>query len=340
MQPRSHAHGLSMTGALQPVSAVLRDRLLDWRDRLRGVEDPYPAWSAAAPDASGRFESFGAWPSRHVRPRRVDVWLPPGYDEPDAVPHSVLYMHDGQHLFDPETAAGGHPWAVGHHVTMQMLAGRMRPTIVVGVWSTPRRYAEYVPAPALRRLSAPLYSAAIIGGQTFGEPFETLSEAYLHFLVEELKPVIDARYRTRPGVQDTAVMGSSMGALSSLHALVARPDVFGAAGCMSTHRPLTINPALLRRGGDPRLRQISEAGLGWLAEALPAAGHHRLYFDHGDRHLDGLYAPCQQAVDELALGRGYRSGVDLQSLSFRDADHHERAWRARLGPALAWLLPA
>lgn len=330
-----------MAGALRPVTARLRDRLLDWRDRLRGVDDPYRHWSTAAPDAGGRFESYGAWPSRHVKPRHVDVWLPPGYDESDAGSHAVLYMHDGQQLFDPVTATGGHPWAVGHHVTTQMLAGRMRPTIVVGVWSTERRYAEYAPAPALRRLPAPLYEVAVAGGGgRAGRPFEALSEAYLHFLVDELKPVIDARYRTRRGAADTAVMGASMGALASLHALVARPDVFGAAGCLSTHWPLSINPALLRRGGDPRLQPIAEAGLGWLAEALPPAGHHRLYFDHGDRHLDALYAPCQRVVDELALGRGFRRGVDLQSLSFPRADHHERAWRARLGPALAWLLPA
>ncbi|MEK8031576.1 alpha/beta hydrolase-fold protein [Ideonella sp. DXS29W] len=327
-------------GALRPWRARVRDRLLDWRERWVGVADPFADWSAAPPDASGRFESFGAWPSRHVTPRRIDVWLPPGYDEPDAVPHAVLYMHDGQHLFDPATAAGGHPWAVGHHVTMQMLAGRMRPTIVVGVWNTPLRYAEYAPAPALLRLPAPLYALTVEAGHPAGGPFESLSEGYLHFLIDELKPVIDARYRTRRGPADTAVMGASMGALASLHALVARPDVFGAAGCLSTHWPLTINPALLGHGGDVRLRDIAAAGLGWLAESLPAAGRHRLYFDHGDRHLDGLYGPFQHRVDELAFARGYRPGVDFRSLLFPRAAHHERAWRSRLGQALSWLLPA
>lgn len=325
---------------LQRLTATLKDRLVDWRERLRGVDDPFAAWSTAAPDAGGRFESFGAWASRHVVPRRVDVWLPPGYDEPDAGPHAVLYMHDGQHLFDPATAAAGHPWAVGHHVTAQMLAGRMRPTIVVGIWSTEKRYAEYVPASALRRLPAPLYELATRGGHSPAEAFEALSDDYLRFLVEELKPAIDARYRTRPGLADTAVMGSSMGGLASLSALVTYPGVFGAAGCLSTHWPLSINPLLLRRGGDRRLQPIAEAGRAWLAEALPPAGRHRLYFDHGDRHLDALYAPHQQAVDALAAARGYRRGADLQSLAFAGADHHERAWRARLGPALAWLLPA
>ncbi|HEX5682397.1 MAG TPA: alpha/beta hydrolase-fold protein [Ideonella sp.] len=322
------------------LPAALKNRWADWCERVVGVDDPFAAWSTAAPDAGGRFECFGAWPSRHVAPRRVDVWLPPGYDEPEAGPHAVLYMHDGQQLFDPATAAAGHPWAVGHHVTAQMLAGRMRPTIVVGIWSTERRYAEYAPAAALRRLPAPLYSVATCGGHLPGEPFEALSDAYLRFLVDELKPAIDARYRTRRGLADTAVMGSSMGGLIALNALVAYPEVFGAAGGLSTHWPLSINPALLRRGGDPRLGSIAEAGRAWLAEALPPAGRHRLYFDHGDRHLDALYAPHQRAVDALAVARGYRRGIDLQSRVFPGADHHERAWRARLGPALAWLLPA
>lgn len=322
------------------LTAALKDRFADWRERLLGVDDPYAAWSSAAPDAGGRFECFGAWPSRHVAPRRVDVWLPPGYNEPDASPHAVLYMHDGQHLFDPATATAGHPWAVGHHVTLQMLAGRMRPTIVVGIWSNHKRYAEYAPSAALRRLPAPLYQAATDGAHPPRAPFEALSDDYLRFLVEELKPGIDARYRTRRGAADTAVMGSSMGALAALNALVTYPGVFGAAGCLSTHWPLSINPVLLRHGGDARLQTIAEAGRDWLAEALPPAGLRRLYFDHGDRHLDRLYAPHQRAVDALAAARGYRRGVDLQSLVFAGADHHERAWRARLGPALAWLLPA
>ena len=112
---------------LRHLAPALKDRFADWRERLLGVDDPYAAWSSAAPDAGGRFECFGAWPSRHVAPRRVDVWLPPGYNEPEASPHAVLYMHDGQQLFDPATATAGHPWAVGHHVTLQMRAGRMRP---------------------------------------------------------------------------------------------------------------------------------------------------------------------------------------------------------------------
>jgi enterochelin esterase-like enzyme len=313
-----------------------------WR-RLRAADDPPdpPGWSPDLPPAAGgRFERRDAWPSRHVAPRRVDIWLPPGYDAPGAPPCAVLYMHDGQNLFEPATAMAGQPWAVAWHVAREMREGRMRPTIVVGVWNTARRYEEYVPAAALARLPAHLRAAAVAGGSPPGEAFSPLADAYLRFLVEELKPAIDARYRTRPGPADTAVMGSSMGGLVSLYALASYPQVFGAAGGLSTHWPMTVNRPLLRPPGDPRLAAFAAAYRDWLAQALPPPGRHRLYLDHGDRHLDALYAPFQQAMDTLLATRGYRRGIDLLSLSFPGADHNEPSWRARLGPALAWLLPA
>jgi enterochelin esterase-like enzyme len=290
------------------------------------------------PAAGGRFERHDAWPSRHVAPRRVDVWLPPGYDSPDAPPHAVLYLHDGQGLFDPATATAGQPWGVATHVAALMREQRMRPTIVVGIWNTAQRWVEYVPPPALALLSPSLRALAIEGGAP--PPFEPLGDRYLRFLVEELKPAIDQRYRTRPDADDTATMGSSMGALISLYGLARHPQVFGAAGCLSTHWPLTVSPALLRPPGNPLLVPIAASFRAWLADALPVAGRHRLYFDHGDRNLDALYAPFQQAVDQLALARRYRRGVDLLSLAFPGADHNEAAWRARLAQPLQFLLPA
>ena len=292
------------------------------------------------PAAGGRFEVHEAWPSQHVAPRRVVVWLPPGYDVPDAPPHAVLYMHDGQNLFDPASATARQPWAVAQHAAALMRSGRMRPTIVVAVWSTERRFAEYAPTAALKLLSPALHALAVEGGGLKGEAFESLADRYLRFLVDELKPHIDRHYRTRPGAEDTAVAGSSMGGLISLYALACHPGVFGAAGCLSTHWPLTVSPALLRPPGGPLLVPMAAAYRAWLADALPLAGQHRLYFEHGDRNLDALYAPFQQAMDQLALAQRFRLGIDLLSQRFGGADHNERAWRARLAPVLQFLLPA
>jgi enterochelin esterase-like enzyme len=297
-------------------------------------------WSRSRgdPAAGGRFEVHEAWPSRHVAPRRVVVWLPPGYDAHGAPPHAVLYMHDGQNLFEPATSTAGQPWGVATHIAALTQAGRMRPTIVVAVSNTARRWAEYAPTAALDLLAPALHALAIKGGVADGEVFESLADRYLRFIVEELKPEIDRRYRTRTDADDTAIVGSSMGGLISLYALARYAEIFGAAGCLSTHWPLTVNPALLRSPGDPLLAPIAATYRAWLAEALPMAGRHRLYFDHGDRNLDALYAPFQQAVDQLAIARRYQAGVDLLSLSFPGADHNESAWRARLARPFTFLL--
>jgi pimeloyl-ACP methyl ester carboxylesterase len=129
-----------------------------------------------------------------------------------------------------------------------------------------------------------------------------------------------------------------MGGLISLYGLASYPEVFGAVGCVSTHWPLTTSPALLGPGPGAELEACGMAFIGWLETHLPAAGRHRLYFDHGTVGLDSLYAPFQARVDTLAAIRGYRRGVDFESLVFEGADHNEEAWRARLETPLRFLL--
>lgn len=286
--------------------------------------------SMAGP-SPGRVVVHDAFPSRHVAPRRVVVWLPAGYDGSDER-YAVLYMHDGQNLFDPATSMGGEPWAVDRHLDALARAHRARPTIVVGVWNTDQRSREYAPAAPLATLPAPVVAEAGLG------EIPLLSDNYVEFLTQELKPFVDARYRTRPGRDDTVVMGSSMGGLISLYALARRPDVFGAAGCLSTHWPITVNPDFLQRPGDPRVERLAQAYLDWLRVNLPAAGTHRLYFDHGTEHLDSLYAPFQRRMDAVLADRGYRRDVDAMSRVFPGTTHDERAWRARLDLPLAFLL--
>ena len=150
---------------------------------------------------------------------------------------------------------------------------------------------------------------------------EIASDAYLSFLVEELKPFIDARYRTLPGPGDTVVMGSSMGGLVSLYALARYPGVFGAAGAVSTHWPAADG-----------------AVADWLPGHLPAPGRHRLWFDHGSETLDAGYAPYQQRVDAALRKSGWVEGRDWHSRVFVGAAHDEAAWRSRVELPLAFLL--
>ena len=159
--------------------------------------------------AGGRLVLHEAVASAHVKARNVSVWLPPGYEASDDT-YPVLYMHDGQNLFDPATANFGE-WGVDEHLTRLIASGQVRAPIVVGVWNTNLRLREYVPADLIAALPADMRDEvqAIYGGPS-------LSDAYLRFLVEELKPFIDGAYRTLSGPQDTMIAGSSMGGLISM----------------------------------------------------------------------------------------------------------------------------
>ncbi|WP_290780034.1 alpha/beta hydrolase-fold protein [Arenimonas sp.] len=256
-------------------------------------------------------------PSRHVAARRIDVWLPPSYALQPERRYPVLYLHDGQNLFDGALSYGGVDWDIDGVMTREVAAGRVREAIVVGIWNTPSRFQEYMPAKAV----PPGPIASGVAGFDTGLAQDLQSDAYLAFLVEELKPRVDARYRTLSGPADTAVMGSSMGGLISLYALAEYPAVFGAAGGVSTHWP----------AGDG-------AVVDWLAQRLPAPGAHRLYFDFGTVAVDASYAPYQAAMDAHLRQRGYVQGRDFVTRRFEGAAHNEEAWQRRVHEPLQFLL--
>jgi len=253
--------------------------------------------------------------SRHIPPRPVAVWLPPGHESAGRLP--VIYMQDGQNLFDPATSAVGVDWGMDEAVTRLAAAQNIGPAMVVGVWNTARRWREYMPARALDMAGDPETTEKFLREQG-GLP---VSNAYLRFLVEEVKPWVDREYATRPDRTNTLIMGSSMGALLSLYALCEYPDIFGGAGCLSTHWP----------AGDGMVVDYARA-------ALPAPGRHRIYFDYGTETLDADYAPCQARMDAVMEERGYTPGRDWVTRRFAGDDHSERAWRRRVDIPLAFLL--
>lgn len=279
--------------------------------------------------ASGRLIEMTDVASAHVGVRNVTIWLPPGY-ETGTDRYPVLYMHDGQNLFDPAKANFGE-WGVDEHLTRLIANGQARAPIVVGVWNTPLRLREYVPADLISALPDDIRQTLLT--MYGGAP---LSDGYLRFLVEELKPVIDRDYRTLAGRDDTMISGSSMGGLISLYAMMKYPQVFGAAACLSTHWPLRLE----RLDGDA-LAQWREAVVQtWsrvIADGLPDPATHRLYFDRGDETLDQFYAFFQTRIDETVRGAGW--GPDrLQSLVFPGAEHNEKSWNSRLDVPLTFLL--
>ncbi len=263
-----------------------------------------------------RIETHAALPSKFVAPRRVDVWLPPGYDSNPSERYPVIYMHDGQNLFDPATSYGGVPWAADLALLRLMATGQTRGAIIVGIWNTAARFSEYLPEKAV-----PAAAYADLVAQFKLSPVPPQGDAYLKYLVTELKPFIDHTYRTQPEPAHTSTMGSSMGAFISAYAICEYPDVFGRAGCISIHWPL----------GDGVV-------IDWFAHHLPQPGTHQIYFDFGTETLDAAYEPYQRKVDAIMQAAGYRAGVDWLTCKFAGAQHSERSWRERVDIPLAFFL--
>lgn len=259
---------------------------------------------------------YAEFQSAYTAPHNVDVWLPP-----DALANrqrcAVLYMHDGQNLFDGSMCIHGSAWDIDDAITRLMDEGVIPPVMVVGIWSSPARWRDYMPQSLLEQPQAATLR------QQFAEARggTAQSDGYLRFLVEELKPAIDADFPALPDRAHTFLMGSSMGGLISLYALEQYPQVFGGAGCLSTHWPAGGN--LL---------------VDWLGQRLPQAGDHRLYFDYGSQGLDADYAPYQQRMDAHLRLAGYREQIDWISLSFPGTDHNETAWRSRVALPVRFLL--
>ncbi len=266
---------------------------------------------------TGTVRFHGDLPSKYVAKRNVEVWLPPGYDRETGRRYPVLYMHDGQNVFAPATSYTRVDWGVDETMTRLIAEGKVRAAIVVAVWNTPARMQEYMPRKALASDSA--FPSGMQGVPVFKGP--VLSDDYLRFLVEELKPFIDRTYRTRTGPADTFIMGSSMGGLISAYALTEYPGVFGGAGCVST------------------AWQVGDGAMvAYLKAHLPAPASHRFWFDHGTMTMDSLIGPLQRQVNEIMRAGGYVDGKNLETRTYPGADHSERAWRVRVAEPLVFLL--
>ena len=277
---------------------------------------------------TGRFVEIAAVPSANIAPPHVVVWLPPGYDAGKAR-YGVVYMHDGQNVFFPERSGFNKVWAADKSVLRLVAEKRIAPVIVVAVdHPGAARYRQYFPqalygvaSSALRARFDRLAKGPITG------------DAYLHFLTDDLKPLIDREYRTRPDPRHTTIVGSSMGGLISCYAFVERPKVFGRAACVSTHWPLA-DPSEV----EPFEPELAGLWKRYLTARLGKPGGRRLWMDHGTATLDAVYAPWQAAIDADLTALGWRRGSDFASRTYQGAAHEENAWAARMDDMLGWLL--
>lgn len=289
-------------------------------------------WAAAVPAATssetGRFVEIAAVPSVNISPPHVVVWLPPGYDSTRRR-YGVVYMHDGQNLFFRERSNFDKIWAADASALRLIKAKRTAPFIIVGIDQPGEaRYRQYFPQALYRRASPALREEIdrLARGPLTGD-------AYLRFITEELKPMIDRDYRTRSDADHTAIVGSSMGGLISCYAFTRLPKVFGSAGCVSTHWPL----------GDPaNVGPFSDAASAlWRDEFTQRLGKprgRRLWMDHGTETLDAAYPPYQAKIDATLVGLKWRQGRDFESRAYPGAAHEENAWAARMDDIFGWLL--
>jgi predicted alpha/beta superfamily hydrolase len=279
---------------------------------------------------SGTLKRFPNFKSKYIAARNVDVWLPDGYS--DKQRYAVLYMHDGQGLFDAETTWNKQAWEVDATAGKLIAAQQTRPFIVVGITSISQtRHSDLFPQKPFESLMQKQQDSLYALNRTQGQPMfgtKVNSDNYLKFIIKELKPFVDHMFSVKTGKEDTFIAGSSMGGLISMYAICEYPDVFGGAACLSTHWPGTFSSE-----NNP----IPTAFMTYLKCNLPSPLTHKIYFDHGDQTLDALYEPFQKEVDLILMAKGYVQ-KNWMTKKYPGADHSERSWAARLDVSLVFLL--
>ncbi len=273
--------------------------------------------------ASGRVVEYDNFASNNITPRDVTVWLPDNYTT--KLRYDVLYMHDGQMLFDAESTWNKQEWGVDEVASALIEGGYTRPFIVVGVDNiASSRYGDYLPQGITEYLPADV---------KLDETVELNADNYLKFLVEELKPFIDKNYSTARGVNSTYLMGSSMGGLISLYAICQYPNVFGGVAALSTHTPMVLHG----ESGDLSADVLSQAFRDYLEANLPKANSRKIYMDRGDETLDATYPKYQDALDATMRAEGWKS-PQWVSRVFPNTAHSETDWSARLRTPMQFLL--
>ena len=265
------------------------------------------------------YENF---PSKFVEDRDVEVFLPSGYDAQQSSP--VLYMFDGQNIFHGKKGwvnnQYSHGWQVDETIDSLNNLGEIPPIIVVGIFNIgEKRASEYMPAKPKIEVERRIASAdkwIKDGYQKWG----ISSNQFLKFLVKELKPYIDANYKTDRRRNSTFLAGASMGGLISAYAISEYPNIFGGAACLSTHWPA-----------------LDGVFIEYLKNNLPSPEHHKMYFDFGTKGLDANYEPYQLEVNLLMSKNGYIEDKNWITKKFVGEDHNENFWRNRFHYPLKFL---
>jgi len=285
-------------------------------------------FSCCAQPNKGRIIKINGFKSKFVQARNLEIWLPADYDKNPKETYPVLYMQDGQNVFNPETSIHKVAWEADDAAGKLITVKRIKPFIIVAIWNTNLSYMEYFPEKAAANFTKDdkeIFDKTKEQAKLPGK--ELLGDEYLQFLTQELKPYIDKTYRTKPEMANTSICGSSMGALISLYAICEYPNVFGQAACLSTHWPLLF---------DTNHTGPSEALKKYLYEKLPSSSNHRIYFDYGTKTIDKYYDVHQKTIDNIMSLKGYND-KNWVTKKFEGAAHVEKSWQERFQYPLIFL---
>lgn len=263
-----------------------------WFDRMMG-----------SPVAAPELRLHRKFRSRFLEPARtLIVYVPPDYEVHSHTRYPVLYMHDGQNLFDSETAFAGNEWRLDDTAEDLIDRGVIAPLIIVGIYNTgERRIHEYTPTT----------DAKLGGGK---------ADLYGRMLVEEVKPFIDKTYRTLNGPENTGLGGSSLGGLVTLHLGLQYPHIFGKLAVLSPS-VWWDNRVILREIGQ-----------------LPTKPPLKIWLDMGTAE-GGMSLEDTEMLRDAMRAKGWSEGKDLAYFEIEGATHSEAAWAQRVGPFLRFLFP-
>jgi enterochelin esterase-like enzyme len=296
--------------------------------------------------SQGRINRHHCFPSAFVTARNVDVWLPSDYNPNKK--YNVIYMHDGQNLFDSNSTWNHQEWGIDESVAAYNSSTHSKNRnqneyIVVGIWNDGvNRHSNYFPQKVYESLTAK-EKAAIMEAKrqnqsdVFHNPIN--SDDYLKFIVYELRPFINKTYSTYTDPAHTVIGGSSMGGLISMYAICEYPGVFGTAACFSTHWP-----GIFEMKNNP----IPDAMVRYFKKNLPDPINHKILFTHGTEGLDALYAPTQKRIDQIMTKSGYRHSMDKPMKKSLPANwntqvdvglgHEESTWQKQFYDNVGFLL--
>lgn len=276
---------------------------------------------------SGSIQRIDSFPSKNIVPRPVDIWLPDGYSKDKK--YAVLYMHDGQMLFDSLTTWNKQEWKVDEWAGQLQKEGKTKDFIVVAPHNISEiRWNDYFPASSMNYVSEDDKYKMVEYAEKNQTSTKLNADGYLKFLTQELKPYIDQNYSVLTNKENTVVSGSSMGGLISMYAISEYPDFFGAAACISTHWPgarvFDENP-------------LPKAIFDYMRDHIPSPKNNRLYFDYGTKTLDQFYLQYAETVNQIFKEKGYNN-TNFENRLFEGADHSENSWNKRLDIPFTFLL--